>query len=97
MESERSIIEKLSHSLNEGCPMYGGITDNTTDTERELINLTAVYEFMISKGFDELPDSTTEKRCLIDIYNKLKELGLNLTKPTKVNTPEFPGSFESLV
>lgn len=96
MNSERVIVENLSKRLRESCPMYTNCVDNSTDVERELVNLTAVYEFMINRGFNKLPDSTTEKRCLFSIYDRLKELGLNIEEPEAVPTPDFPGEFEDL-
>lgn len=96
MNSERTIVESLNRKLRESCPMYTNCVDNSTDVERELVNLAAVYEFMVNRGFNELPDSTTEKRCLINVYDRLKELGLNLNEPDEVPTPEFPGGFEDL-
>lgn len=97
MEAERSIIQRLSKNrINETYLAYAKDTDNSSDVERTLVNLTALYEFMIGKGFEELPDQTIEKRSLINVHEELKELGIKLPEPKKVDTPDMPGEFEKV-
>lgn len=94
MDNVRLIVEGINRNLRENYPMYTGEVDNSTETEREIVNLSALYDFMMERGFNELPDSTTEKKSLIDVVSRLQDLGVNLDDPKEVETPEFPGEFE---
>jgi hypothetical protein len=82
--------------MREGVGLYFGIVDNSTSEEREIVNLTSLYEFMMEKDYEDLPDTTTEKHCLIYVSNKLNELGVKVKKPKSVATPAFPGNFENV-
>lgn len=89
---ERLIVQNLNHNkLKES--LYPSC-DSNTDIDRQVDDLMELYNLMLDKGYDQLPENTCEKRSYREIESKLIELNVKGVKKSKlINTKGMPGDF----
>lgn len=89
---ERLIIQNINHNkLKES--IYPSC-DDETDIDRQRNDLIELYNLMLDKGYDQLPENTCEKRSYREIEAKLIELNTEGVKKSPIiNSKGMPGEF----
>lgn len=93
-DAERLIVERIRRrKLKESLI---GKVDSKTDKEREVDDIVEVYNLMISKGYQDFPEGSSEKKALRNIEEKFDLLGIQYDKAPFVKSSKIPGDFSPL-